>query len=55
MCIEGVVEKLADYDQARAFEACTSVTGANAELCEAAAAEKMYRVGKATARLYSKN
>jgi hypothetical protein len=53
MCIEGVTEKLSDYDERRAVAACAVLDGANAEVCRAAAQEKMYRLDKPTMELYT--
>ena len=52
VCTEGVVEKLADYDQAKAEEACASLSGRLRKNCTLAAKEKMYRLDKPTLRLY---
>ncbi|MBI2584072.1 MAG: hypothetical protein HYW25_05365 [Candidatus Aenigmarchaeota archaeon] len=46
MCIEGAVEKLADYNQEKAFEACSHLDGADREICTEAASGKMYRMDK---------
>ncbi len=46
MCIEGVVEKLADYNQSKAFESCGYLEGADREVCIEAADGKMYRMDK---------
>ncbi len=52
MCIEGVIEKLADYDERLAMLACSSLKGENAKVCYEAAKEKMYRLNKPTMKLY---
>ncbi|MDE3226498.1 MAG: hypothetical protein KGN30_13930 [Nitrospirota bacterium] len=52
VCIEGAIEKLADFDEARAREACAELTGPLEAACRAAADEKMYRLNKPTLRLY---
>ena len=52
MCIEGVVEKLAEYDEEHAVVACSTLNGRNAQLCYAAAKQKMYRLIKPTIHLY---
>ena len=53
VCIEGAIEKLADFDERRAMAACATLDGANAEVCQAAAREKMYRLTKPTMELYT--
>ena len=53
VCIEGAIEKLADLDQPLAFEACTALREENADVCKAAAREKMYRLNKPTLPLYT--
>ena len=52
MCIEGVIEKLADYDQKTAMLACSYLKGENAKVCYEAGKEKMYRINKPTMKLY---
>jgi hypothetical protein len=52
LCIEGVVEKLADYDDDRALEACASLSGRMGKACLRAAEEKMYRLDKKSLPLY---
>jgi len=52
MCIEGVIEKLAEYDQRSAMIACSILEGENAKVCYEAAKEKMYRLNKPTLKLY---
>jgi hypothetical protein len=53
MCIEGAIEKLGDYDEARAQAACATMAGEGAAVCQAAAREKMYRLDKLTMPLYA--
>ena len=53
LCIEGVIEKLADYNQSAAFMACATLNVAHAEICRSAAKEKMYRLSKQTFPLYT--
>ena len=52
MCIEGAVEKLAEYHEAQAHAACATLAGGMADLCTTAAREKMYRLHKPTIELY---
>ncbi len=52
LCIEGVVEKLADYDEDVARRSCSSLDGELAKVCNTAAAEKMYRLEKPSLPLY---
>jgi len=52
MCVEGAIEKLADYDEEIALEACSSLSGATAQVCKEAAEHKMYRLNKPTLDLY---
>lgn len=52
MCIEGTIEKLADYNEPRAITVCNTLEGENQQICLAAAHEKMYRLDKATMPLY---
>ncbi|MCI0410650.1 MAG: hypothetical protein L0191_19175 [Acidobacteria bacterium] len=52
VCIEGAIEKLSDFDERRAMAACATLDGDNAEVCQAAAQEKMYRLTKPTMELY---
>ena len=51
-CMEGVVEKLADYDPAAGRAACESLSGRLRKACRAAAEEKMYRLDKPSLHLY---
>jgi len=53
VCIEGVIEKLADYDEAKAHAACATLTGGAAAICAEAAAGKMYRLAKPSMPLYA--
>src|SRR5712691_3710453 len=52
MCIEGAVEKLAEYNEAQAQAACATLDGGIADICTTAAREKMYRLHKPTIELY---
>jgi hypothetical protein len=52
VCIEGAIEKLADYDVERAKTACSFLSDALRPVCERAATEKMYSLTKATLTLY---
>jgi hypothetical protein len=52
VCIEGVIEKVADHDEERARTACTLLESQAAQICWAAAREKMYRLDKPSMRLY---
>ena len=52
LCVEGVIEKMADFDQKRALNTCSFVSGGKREICEASAKEKMYRLDKRTMPLY---
>jgi hypothetical protein len=52
MCIEGAVEKLAEYNEAQARAACATLNGGMADICTTAAREKMYRLHKPTIELY---
>jgi hypothetical protein len=52
MCIEGAIEKLADFDEQSGMRACAKLNGANAETCRAAARHKMYSLDKPTLKLY---
>ena len=52
MCIEGAIEKLADFSEEKAKAACDALDGENAVVCDAAAQEKMYRLHKPTMPLY---
>ncbi len=52
MCIEGAIEKLADYGGTYAKDACATVTGYAEEVCSAAMREKMYRLNKPSMPMY---
>jgi hypothetical protein len=53
VCIEGVVEMLADHDETQALNACAVLEGGTIlEICQAAAREKMYRINKSSLGLY---
>ncbi|NIP29691.1 MAG: hypothetical protein GTO02_05300 [Candidatus Dadabacteria bacterium] len=52
MCIEGAIEKLADYNEEHALKVCATLLGENRKLCEAAAYEKIYRPNKPSLDLY---
>lgn len=53
VCIEGVIEKLADFDERRAQEACAMLAGSIESVCRAAAEGKMYRLQKPSLHLYT--
>ena len=52
-CIEGVIEKLADYNEDEAMNVCYFTEGEYRKVCEAAAKEKMYRLDKPSIGLYT--
>jgi len=52
MCVEGVVEKMVDYDPAVALQACGGLSGEIRMICEDAAREGMYRLDKPTLKYY---
>ena len=52
LCIEGAIEKLADLNESKALAACAILSGREADICRAAASEKMYRLQKPTMGLY---
>ena len=52
LCVEGVVEKLADFNEQWALQACQSVSQEQRVICVAAAKEKMYRLDKPTMKYY---
>jgi len=54
VCIEGTIEKLADYNETRALEACQYLEGNNKRVCVKAAKGGMYRLDKSF-RLYFKD
>ena len=51
VCIEGTIEKLADFNETRALEACQYLDGNNKKVCVKAAKGGMYRLDK-NFRLY---
>ena len=53
ICIEGVIEKLADYNEDEAMNICYFTEGEYRGVCEAAAKEKMYRLDKPSINLYT--
>ena len=46
LCIQGVVEKLAEFDEATAQRVCGELQGKNAEVCREAARNKLYGTRK---------
>jgi len=52
LCIEGVIEKLADFNEQRALEACKTLDSKTRDICIAAAQGKMYRLDKPSMYLY---
>lgn len=52
LCIEGAIEKLADFNEQWALAACETLDGKNKSICLDAANEKMYRLDKTTIELY---
>ena len=52
MCIEGLIEKLADYEETKAMKECATLEGNLTDVCVAAARRKMYQLGKKTMELY---
>jgi len=52
VCVEGAIEKLAEYDEERATTACASLDDDLRRVCEQALTEKMYSLTKATLALY---
>ena len=52
LCVEGAIEKMADFNQAHAMSVCDVLSGENLAVCQAGAEEKMYRIDKPTMRLY---
>lgn len=52
LCIEGAIEKLADFDSVQAERLCSTLTGNNLETCMAATRHKMYSLDKPTMKLY---
>jgi len=55
LCIEGVIEKMADFDEEQAMVVCATLKGVNSKICTAGAREKMYRLNKPTMNLYREN
>lgn len=52
-CIEGVIEKLADYNEEEAMNICYFTEGEYRKVCESAARGKMYRLDKPSIGLYT--
>ena len=52
MCVEGVIEKMADFDEGLAHVACDTLSVELGEICRSAADEKMYRMSKPSLRYY---
>jgi len=52
LCIEGAIEKLADFNEQWALTACETLGNKNKNTCLAAAHGKMYRLDKPTMDLY---
>lgn len=52
VCIEGAIEKLAEYDEERAKIACSSLSDDLRPVCEHAVTDKMYSMTKSTFALY---
>lgn len=52
LCIEGAIEKLADFNEQWALAACETLDGKNKSICLDAANEKMYRLDKTTIEFY---
>jgi hypothetical protein len=52
MCVEGVIDKLVDYDPALARQACEGLSGAIQEICYDAARDGMYSLDKPTMSYY---
>ena len=46
VCIEAIIERLADYQEPQAYAACTFVEGELNEFCNRAADRKYYSVDK---------
>ena len=53
VCIEGVIEKLADYNEEEARNICQFADGEYKDVCLLAAEEKMYRLTKPSIGLYT--
>ncbi|MGH7884863.1 MAG: hypothetical protein ACRENO_04110 [Thermodesulfobacteriota bacterium] len=54
LCIEGAIEKLADFSESEALRVCNTLDGKNKDVCLSAAEEKMYRLDKESLDLYCK-
>ncbi|MGI9553371.1 MAG: hypothetical protein ACR2NC_00480, partial [Thermodesulfobacteriota bacterium] len=54
VCIEGAIEKLADFNEEQALKICNALRGEDKEVCVLAAKEKMYRTDKPLIDLYVK-
>ncbi len=52
LCIEGAIEKLADFNEQWALAACEFLDGSNKDVCLTATRGKMYRLYKPTMELY---
>ena len=52
VCIEGALEKLADFSEEQAVGVCNTLEGNMKDVCLAAAEEKMYRLDKPSMDLY---
>ncbi len=52
LCIEGVIEKMADFNERHAMTVCAMLSGEHRAVCETGAREKMYRLDKPTMKLY---
>jgi len=52
-CIEGVIEKLADFNEDEAMNICYFTEGEYRKVCESATREKMYRLDKPSIGLYT--
>lgn len=52
LCIQGVVEKLAELDEPLALKTCGELVGRNAEVCREAARNKLYATRKAGLEYY---
>ena len=52
LCIEGVIEKMADFDESQAMAVCATLKGDKAKVCIDGAKGKMYRLDKSTLNLY---
>jgi hypothetical protein len=52
LCIEGAIQKLADYNSTLAEQVCNALSGNHRETCLAATRYKMYSLDKPTLKLY---